>query len=93
VLPRVFHVVDLEAEVVQALVARCTFRVGRIVVLEFEDGQVDVAIGQKVAGGEVRIRHPNLLQTEGLLEKGGNLVRVLGRNGDMPDFGCHTALL
>jgi transposase len=48
--------------------------------------------GQEIACGEVRVRDPDLLQAKGLLEEGSDLLRVLGRNRDMPGFGAHGAL-
>src|SRR5215471_5900715 len=63
---RLFHVLDFEAEVVNAGPPERTLCLGGLVVFEPEDSEVHVAVAQVIALGSWRVNFTYLLQTEAL---------------------------
>src|SRR5262245_58098422 len=82
----VVQVVHLEAEVMDAGPALATLDSGDLVVLELQDGEVDVAVGEVVAARVGILDAADLLQTEHVDIELGGCVGVLGRNRDVPDL-------
>ena len=56
---------------------------GNPLVLEVEDGQVDVAVAQEIARGVVAVQLGNLPQAKDLGVKLGRGIGILSSNGDM----------
>src|SRR5215813_2559625 len=88
----VVEVVDLEAKVVDAGPVLATLGPGDFVVLEFQDGEVDIAIGEVVAARVRIVDTADLLQAEHVDVELGGRIGVLGRNRDVPDLR-HGGLL
>ena len=78
-----FH---LKADVVQAAPLLAALRAGHGVVLELENGNVDVAVAEVITGSARPVQLGNFFQTEHLGVKLGRLVRVLRRKGNVLDL-------
>src|SRR5215510_15941401 len=63
---RLFHVLDFEAEVMDAGPSERAFCLGGLIVFELEDSEVYVAVAQVVALGSWSVNFTNLLQAEAL---------------------------
>src|SRR5438132_12730888 len=83
-----FH---LETDVVDATVVFAAFRTRNHVILEIEDGQVDVPITEIVAAGTRAIDLGNFFHAEHVDIKLGRGVDILGREGNVLDLWHDTS--
>src|SRR5262249_11917065 len=81
------EVLDLEADVVDAAPVLAALHAGHVVVLEVENGQVEIAVAQVVAAGGRAVDPGDLLQAEDVHVELGRLLRILGRERDVLDLG------
>src|SRR5262245_8292573 len=89
--PCPLRVLDLETEMVDPRVPGGVLRDGGVLVLEFQDREVDVAVAQVIALGRRRVELPDLLQSEPLDVETRRCVRVPGADCDVTDAG-HRSL-
>jgi glycine/D-amino acid oxidase-like deaminating enzyme len=75
---------DQHTEMMQALIIEPA---AQLVRLEFEDRQVDRAVGQMIAIGERPVGLAHFLEVERLLVKFGHRVGIFRGDGEMPQFG------
>src|SRR5262245_50811860 len=86
-----FHAFDLEADMMDAAPVFPALHAGHRVVLEVQDGQIDVAVGEIVAAGARAVDLADLLHPEHFDVELRRLVHVLGRDRDVLDLG-HAVL-
>src|SRR5206468_4011524 len=82
----VVEIVDLEAEVMDAGPVLAPLDAGHLVVLELEDGEVDLAVGQVVAAGVRIVDAADLLQSEHVDVELRGRVGILRGQRDVPDL-------
>ena len=85
---RLFEAVDLEADVMDAAPALAALGAGKRVVLEAQHGDIDVVIGEEVAGDALVLELLHHLQPEVLDVEVLGCLFVLGLDRDVPD-ACH----
>src|SRR5215813_13724653 len=85
---RLFHVLDFEAEVVDAGPPERALCLGGLVVFELEDSEVHVAVAQVVALGSRSVNFTYLLQPEALDVKLCRRLQVSRSDCDVPN-SCH----
>src|SRR6266849_5444064 len=78
---------DLEADVMDAAEALAALDSGHRVVLEIQDGQIEVAVAEIVAAGVGTVDLADLFHPEHVDVELGGLVHVLGRQRDVLDLG------
>src|SRR5713226_3248016 len=78
---------DLEADVMDTAEALAALDSGHRVVLEIQDGQIEVAVAEIVAAGVGAVDLADLLHPEHVDVELGGLVHVLGRQRDVLDLG------
>src|SRR5262245_25121267 len=83
--------VHLEADVVDAAPLFATLHAGHRVVLEVEDSEIEVAVGEVVAAGVWIVDLADFLHPEHVDVEARRLVRVLGRERNVLDLR-HDAL-
>src|SRR5438132_6658285 len=81
-----FQVLDLEPDVVDAAPPRAPLDAGHRVVLEVQDREVEVAVGQVVATGALAVHLSDFLHAEHVDVELRGRVDVLARNGDVLDL-------
>src|SRR5262245_47529375 len=77
---------DLEPDVVDAAPVLAALDSSHRVILEVEDGQVEIAVRQVIAARPRAIDPGDLLHAEDVDVELGGLVDVLGRKGDVLDL-------
>src|SRR5262249_35847702 len=82
-----FQTLDLETDVVDAAPALAALHAGHGVVLEVEDGEIDVAVAQVVALRSRAVDPGDLLHPEHVDVELRRLVDILGRERDVLDLG------
>src|SRR5262245_23286956 len=85
------HLVEalhLKADVMDAAPALAALGAGDDVVLEAQNGEIDVAVGKEITGGTRAIELSYLLQPEVLYVEPLGRLFILGLNRDMSDL-CH----
>src|SRR5204863_1435364 len=80
------QVLDLEADVVDAAPARAALDAGDRVVLEVEDGEIEIAIAQVIPASALAIDLADFLHAEHVDVELGSGVDVLARDGDVFDL-------
>ena len=87
-LDHLIETLDLKTDVMDAAPARAALGACDDVVLEAQNGKIDVAVGEEVTGGARAVELSHLLQPEVLYVEPLGRLFILGLNRDMPDL-CH----
>src|SRR5687767_14658218 len=90
-LGNLLEVLDLETDVMDAAPALAALGARDDVVLEAQDGEIDVAVGEEITGGALAVELSHHLQSEVLHVEPLGCLFVLGLNRDMSD-ACHGRL-
>src|SRR4030095_5672801 len=83
----------LEADVMDSAPVLAPLRAGDGIVLEVEDGEVDVPVAQIVSAGGGGIDPADLLHAEHVGVEAGGGIWVLGGDGDVLDLGHWCGVL